>query len=156
MRDPNFSLDRLKPVMDFSNYPPNHPWYNKKTQNVTGLFKDEFAGQKKCMEFVGLRSKSYSFLFDDSTEKKTCKGCPKNVIKKHLSFENYKNCLFNKKTYRHQFTTINSIKQKVKSQVKQKISLSMFDSKQHLLNCGIHSVPYGSFKLSFQCSSCLM
>ena len=49
-------------------------------------------------KFVGLRAKIYSYLIDDGSEdkkilKKKSKKCIKNVIKRKLKFENFKNCL---------------------------------------------------------------
>ena len=49
---------------DFSNYPESHMLKNSCNKKVPGKFKDESAS--KCItEFVGLRSKMYSFMFDD-------------------------------------------------------------------------------------------
>ena len=49
---------------DFSNYPGSHMLKNSCNKKVPGKFKDESAS--KCItEFVGLRSKMYSFMFDD-------------------------------------------------------------------------------------------
>ena len=107
------------------------------------------------MEFVGLRSKSYSFLFDDKTEKKTCKGVPKTVINKHLSFKKYKKCLFEQKQYRHEATHIGSQKQRLKTLVKRKVSLSAFDSKIQLKNCGLHGEIYGTFNPDYNCKKCI-
>ena len=44
-------------------------------------------------EFVVLRPKLYSYRKLDGTEDKKCKGIKKCVVKKTLSFEDYKNCL---------------------------------------------------------------
>ena len=60
------------------------------------MFKDE-AGGKKITEFVVLRAKLYSYRIVDSREVKKCKGITKEVIKKSISFDDYKNCLFNQK-----------------------------------------------------------
>jgi len=78
---------------DTSNYPNDHPsgievGVNKK---VTGKFKDEAEG-KQINEFVGLRSKLYSFLMDKDEEKKKCRGIKKPVVKKCISFSDYKKC----------------------------------------------------------------
>ena len=45
--------------MDFSNYPEEHHLHNKSNQNELGFWKDELCGVSDCLEFVGLRSKSY-------------------------------------------------------------------------------------------------
>ena len=43
-------------------------------------------------KFVGLRSKSYSYLIDDSSEDKKATATKKCFTKRKLKFENYKNC----------------------------------------------------------------
>ena len=85
----------VKDRFDTSDYPPNHPsgiptGCNKK---VLGMFKDEAAG--RCIEeFVGLRSKLYSFKMCEGEETKKCKGVKKSVVKKSIEHEDYKTCLF--------------------------------------------------------------
>ena len=72
---------------------------NKK---VIGLMKDELGG-KIMTEFVALRSKLYSYRKLDGSEDKKCKRIKKCVVKKTLTFEDYKTCLFNDSTeYRSQ------------------------------------------------------
>ena len=44
-------------------------------------------------KFVGLRTKTYSYLRDGSSEDKKAKGTKECAIKRNLIFENYKNCL---------------------------------------------------------------
>ena len=46
-------------------------------------------------EFVALRPKLYSYIKLDKSEDKKCKGIKKCVVKKTLTFEDYKNCLLN-------------------------------------------------------------
>ena len=54
--------------------------------------KDELRG-KIMKEFVGLKSKTYSYLTDNNNEDKKSKGTKKCVIKRKLKFKTYKNCL---------------------------------------------------------------
>ena len=61
---------------------------NKK---VIGLMKDELGGEI-MKEFVTLRPKMYSYKVGNLESKKR-KGIKKCVIKKTISFGNYKNCL---------------------------------------------------------------
>ena len=61
---------------------------NKK---VIGLMKDELRG-KIMTEFVALRPKLYSYKVLDGSEDKKCKGIKKCVVKKTLTFEDYKTC----------------------------------------------------------------
>ena len=55
------------------------------------MFKDEAAG-KQIEEFVGLRSKLYSYKMAGEDHKK-CKGVKKNVVKNAITHEDYKDCL---------------------------------------------------------------
>ena len=80
---------------DTSDYPENHlsgikTGVNKK---VIGKFKDEVGGNQ-ITHFVGLRPKLYTFKVEEKGEIRKAKGVKKNVIKKSLSFEDYKKCLF--------------------------------------------------------------
>ena len=63
-----------------------------KNKKVIGLMKDELGGVIMT-EFVALRPKLYSFRKLDGAEDKKCKGIKTYIIKKTLSFEDYKNCL---------------------------------------------------------------
>ena len=64
--------------------------------------KDELGG-KIMTDFVALRPKLYSYKKLDGSEDKKCKGIKKCVVKKTLTFEDYKTCLFNDSTeYRSQ------------------------------------------------------
>ena len=49
-------------------------------------------GEKIMTKLVGLKTKSHSYLIDDSSEDKK-NGAEKCVIKRKLKFENYKNFL---------------------------------------------------------------
>ena len=46
--------------------------------------KDE-AGGKIIKEFVGLRSKLYSYVMDEGKGEKKCKGMKENVVKKNVT-----------------------------------------------------------------------
>jgi len=48
---------------------------------------------KLIAEFVGLRSKLYSFKTVDEEEKKTCKDIKKSVVRNKIRFEDFKNCV---------------------------------------------------------------
>ena len=72
---------------------------NKK---VIGLMKDELRG-KIMTELVALRPKLYSYKKLDGSENKRCKRITKCIVKKTLTFEDYKTCLFSDSTeYRSQ------------------------------------------------------
>ena len=59
-------FNNLQEHMDFSDYPPDHPNFNKANKKVLGKFKDEVNG-KVISEFVGLKPKMYAFNIDEKT-----------------------------------------------------------------------------------------
>ena len=119
----------LNDLFDTSNYSPDHPskissGLNKK---VIGKFKDE-AGGKQIVEFVGLRSKLYSYKMDEKVENKG-KGVKKQVIKNKITFDDYKNCLFvfQKKKKMRQMNIIKSNRHNIYSVACYKVALSCND-----------------------------
>ena len=63
-----------------------------KNKKVIGLMKNELGGEV-MKEFISLRPKMYSYRVG-SSEPKKCKGIKKCVVKKTITFEDYKKCLF--------------------------------------------------------------
>ena len=86
--------DDVPARFDTSRYCPNRPLPVGLNKKVIGLMKDELGG-KIMTEFVALRPKLYSYKVLDGSEDKKCKGIKKCVVKKTLTFEDYKACLFN-------------------------------------------------------------
>ena len=82
-----------KERFDNSDYPETSTFLDKTNKNVSGKFKDEAAGAI-ITEFVGLRSKMYSYVKEDGGCGKTVKGM-KNVIKKNIKHVDYRNTLQN-------------------------------------------------------------
>ena len=56
---------------------------------VIGKFKDEAAGIP-ITEFIGLRSKMYSYVKDNGKNEKTAKGVRKCMIKKNIAHKTTK------------------------------------------------------------------
>ena len=133
----DFYKDIIKDVknrFDTSDYPPNHPsgiptGCNKK---VLGMFKDEAAG-RIMEEFVGLRAKLYSYKMFEGEESKKCKGVKKSVVKKSITHEDYKNCLFTGKEQLRKMNVIRSYKHEVYTEEVNKIALCSDDDKRHIL-----------------------
>ena len=88
--------DDVEKRFDTSNYEVNRPLPKRKNKKVIGLMKDELGG-KFMREFSVLRPKTYSYLMNDGKNDKKAKGTKKCVIKKTLKFNDYKDCLLNKK-----------------------------------------------------------
>ena len=84
--------DDIEDKFDTSGYNDNRPLPVGKNKKIIGLMKDELGGGI-MKEFVTLRPKVYAYKVG-SSESKKCKGIKKCVVKKTISFEDYKNCLF--------------------------------------------------------------
>ena len=135
-----------KDRFDNNDYPENSPYFNKTNKKVIGKFKDEAAGVP-VVEFVGLRSKMYSYIKENQKGGKTAKRIKKNVIKKNITHENYKDTLFNNEQMHHKMKTIRSKNHKLGSYKINKVSLSCFDDKRYIHNDGIASYAYGHYKI---------
>ena len=136
-------VEDVKDRFDTSGYNPNRPLpvgLNK----VIGLMKDELGGEIMT-EFVTLRSKMYAYKTGEPEFKK-CKGIKKCVVRKTISLEDYKACLFSEETcYRSQLM-FRSSKHKVKTLEVNKLALSRDDDKRITVN-GINSLARGHYKV---------
>ena len=93
--------DDVEARFDTSGYVPDRPLPVGLNKKVIGLMKDELGG-KIMREFVSLRPKMYSYKVGNSEPKK-CKGIKRCVVKKTISFDDYKTCLFSgEQTHRSQ------------------------------------------------------
>ena len=135
-----------KDKFDNSDYPEDSQYFDKTNKKVIGKFKDEAAGIP-ITEFVGLRSKMYSYMKDNDKGGKTAKGIKKNIIKKNITHENYKNVLFNNKQMHHTMKTIRSNLHQLGSYELNKVSLSCFDDKRYIRSNGVTSYAYGHYKI---------
>ena len=131
-----------KDKFDNSDYPKYSPFFYKKNKKVIGKFKDESAGIP-ITEFVGLRSKMYSYIKDNNKGGKTAKGIKKNVIKNNIKHDDYKETLFNDKQMYHKMKTIRSENHQLGSYELNKVSLSCFDDKRYIHEDGRSSYAYG-------------
>ena len=135
-----------KDKFDNSDYPEYSPFFYKTNKKVIGKFKDESAGIP-ITEFVGLRSKMYSYMKDNQKGEKKAKGIKKNVIKKDITHEDYKKTLFNNKQMYHKMKTIRSENHQLSSYELNKVSLCCFDDKRYIHDNGITSYAYGHKKI---------
>ena len=138
----------VKNRFDTSDYPENHPsgiptGINKK---VLGMMKDE-AGGKIIKEFVGLRSKLYSFVMDDGEETKKCKGIKKQVVESSIRHEHYKTCLTTGKELLRKQNILRSYNHEVYTEEVNKIALSAQDDKIYILSDGVHTLAWGHYKI---------
>ena len=109
-------------------------------------------------EFVGLRAKMYSLIYETvrksedeeaikiTNEKRTAKGVSKPVIQKKLRHELYKQCLFNKETQMESMNLFRTDHHNIYTVQLTKTTLSAYDDKRYILNDGIHTLAYGHWR----------
>ena len=134
-----------KEKFDNSDYPEDSPFYFGENKKVIGKFKDEAAGIP-ITEFVGLKSKMYSYVKDNGLGGKTAKGIKKNVIEMDIKHMNYNNVLQNNTQMRHKMVCIRSVGHQLGTYEINKISLSCFDDKRYIHDNGITSYAYSHYK----------
>ena len=78
---------RDKELFDNSDYSETSKYFSKENKKVIGKFKDEAAG-RPILEFIGLKSKMYSYMTEEKNNK-TAKGVKKNVIRKEIKHSDY-------------------------------------------------------------------
>jgi hypothetical protein len=128
---------------DNSDYPKDNPYYSDHNKKVIGKFKDEAAGVP-IVEFVGLRSKMYSYVKENGKGGMTAKGVKKYVIKNKLTHDHFKGVIREKEQLRHNMNTMRSVKHQIGTYEMRKVTLSCFDDKRHLLDDGVTSYAYGN------------
>ena len=144
---------------DTSDYPLYHEWRSSKNKKVVGMFKDEACGEQ-IEEFVGLRSKLYSYkMFDDElglrklfndhkSDHKKCKGVKKSTVDKTITHEDYLDCLITKIKQMRPMKVIRSHLHDIYSEEVNKIALSADDDKRVIMADGKSTLAYGHYKLS--------
>ena len=133
---------------DTSGYIPDRPLPISLNKKVIGLMKDELGG-KIMTEFMALRPKLYSYKKLDGSEDKKCKGIKKCVVKKTLTFEDYKAWLFNNSTeYRLQLM-FRLTKHEVHTIEVNKVALNRDDDKRITKKDGISTLARGHKSLSW-------
>ena len=127
---------------DFSEYAKSSPYYDPTNKKVIGKMSDELKGVP-MKEFVGLRSKLYSYT-SNMEEVKKCKGISKSVVKNNIRFEHYKSCLFKNSKTSVYVDAIRSSNHDLHTVRQRKVALSFYDDKRYLLN-NVKSVPFGHY-----------
>ena len=135
-----------KDMFDNSDYPESSQYYCNVNKKIIGKFKDEACGIP-ITEFIGLKSKMYSYVKDNEKGEKTAKGIKKNVIKNNIKHEDYKNTLINNEQMHHKIKTIRSQRHQLGSYEINKVSLSCFDDKHYIRDNGTSTNAYGHHKI---------
>ena len=142
----DFSKD-VKRKFDTSGYPENHPSGIKTGvyKKVIGKFKDEAAG-KQITHFVGLRPKLYTYKIEEQGEKRKAKGVKKYVIKKSLTFDDYKKCLFAEEEVMKEMNILRTQNHETFSMTVNKVALSANDDKRLICANKIDTLALRSIK----------
>jgi hypothetical protein len=132
---------------DTSDYDPKNIYQIElKNKKIPGLMKDENNG-KIMLEFVGLRSKMYAYIVEEKLNTKLIKkskGSTKSSIQT-ITFDDYKECLFNNKLFEKTQKLIKSKRHNVFSIKQRKVVLSSYDDKRMLSYVSTDTKPWGYF-----------
>ena len=140
--------DDVQARFDTCGYIPDRPLPVGLNKKVIGLMKDELGG-KIMTEFISLRPKLYSYRKLDGSGDEKCKGIKKCVVKKTLTFDNYKTCLFDDTTeYRSQLM-FRSTNHEVHTIDVNKVALNRDDDKRISRKDGISTLARGYKDLSW-------
>ena len=137
--------ENVETRLDTSGYELDKPLPIGKNKKVIGLMKDELGG-KIMKEFISLRPKMYSYRVDENggaqSEPKKCKGIKKCVVKKTISFDDYKRCLLEGTMIHRSQMMFRSKKHKIRTLEVNKLALSREDDKRISID-GIASLAMG-------------
>ena len=134
-------------IMDFSNFDKNHPSYSDENMKKVGYLKSEY-GNKHVNEFVGLKSKLYSILYDNDKNKSTAKGLQKSVLKKYIKHQHYCDVIEKNNVYSTKMTRIQSKNHQLETVELEKTIFTAFDDKRYILDDGIHTLPFGHYSVT--------
>ena len=79
----------------------------------------------------------------DGSEDKKCKGMTKNVTKRSIQFDDYRECLFSRKEQHRKMNVIRSHYHEVYTEEINTIAFSSDDDKRVIMVDGIHTLAYG-------------
>ena len=127
-------------MSDFSNYLTKSKYYDNSNKLVIGKIKYG-SGGVAIAEFVGLKSKIYSFLVDNNEYKKA-KGLNENEVAT-IGHNECKDVLLNYKCTRYSINRIESKDHRTGTSEISKISLSCFDDKMYIKNNGYDRLALG-------------
>ena len=133
-----FDTSKLKPG-NLQGLPPG------KNSGIVGKFKDEEPNDV-ITEFVGIRAKNYAYTTLGGTDKKKDKRIKKAVIKKQITFDDFKDCVLSRVVKHVTQNTIRSRKHEVFTESLCKKELCPKDDKRVILEDGIHTLPIGHAK----------
>ena len=141
-------VDDVPKRFDTSGYCDNRPLPIRKNKKVIGHMKDELGGMIMT-KFMALRPELYSYRKLNGAEDKKCKGIKKCIVKKTLTFEDYKACLFNPDAIYRSQLMFRSTKHEVHTIEVNKLALNRDDDKWISKRDGISTLAHGHKSLSW-------
>ena len=141
----NDDLKRLGHIMDFSDYPEDHPLHDKENKKKLGYLKDEMNGSR-ITKFIALKSKMYCLLTENSVSMRA-KGVSRTVLNHEISFNAYCESLFENKYFKHEMKRLCSKDHGIKAIRQTKISLSPLYDKRYILDDKISSFAHGHYRI---------
>jgi len=90
-----------------------------------------------------LRAKLYAIKKCDGEKEKKCKGVKRGVVKKGISFEDFKKCLFSGRQQLRNMNINRSHKHEIYTETVNKIALSAIDDKRIIQPNKIQTLAYG-------------
>lgn len=144
-------FQKLTHILDTSNFDRDHPLRSLDRKSKVGYFKSE-VGNKSILKFIGLRSKVYTFSTRNETSAK-CKGLSRNY-QKSLKMEHFEQCLNDISSFSTVQRTLMSQKHRITLAKQRKLCFSSYDDKFYILDCGIHTRPFGSWEHLNHKSAC--
>jgi hypothetical protein len=145
-QDPFQIMKDNKSLFDLSNYNRTDDLFDGTNKKVIGKFKNESI--KQITEFVGLRSKCYSYLVDNCNKNHhRCKGVKRGVVENEIIFQNYKDVLFDRIKISKSQNGFRSYKHQIYTETINKIALSYNDDKSYICDNNIDCITFGHYKI---------
>ena len=136
-------------LYDTSEYPNHSQLFSLKNKKIIGKMKDETYGNP-IHAFVGLKSKMYAYTFEQNGKEiqaKRAKGVKKSVVQNQIKYEQYLECIEERKVLICNMKQIRSYDHQLYNISINKLGLSPYDDKRYILNDGISTLPYGHWRI---------
>lgn len=132
---------------DTSNYKVGNKFKIPTTKSILGNMKDEFP-EDPIISFYGTGAKAY-YVQSLSTELKKAKGVKKNVIKKDLHCNDYKDIVESGGVLLRKMYTFTSCLHEIYTEVKNKVALNHHDDKRFIIPNTTKTLPWGHPDIEF-------
>ena len=96
---------------------------------------------------MGLRAKLYSYKMFEGEESKECKGVKKSVVKKSITHEDHKKCLFTRKEQLRRMNVIRSHIHEIYTEEVIKVALCPSNDKRYMLEDGVHTLALEYYRI---------